>query len=229
MDLPYAITYIFEDRQWVGKLLPLLVALLLSAIPIFGLLALAVALGAVIEIAGKVREGRPRPLPQWHDINDKFSSGGNLLLAIIAYHLPLILIGACTVPITGAMDPEIFGTLLNLGLICCLLPAALIYTGFIWVMLAVGTAATIREGRSQYFHISHLLDLLRLNRNLSLQWLLLAILAQFATIALALIPCLGWVAVLLFALPVQAHLLGQYTRRLGIADKRPKKRRAPAR
>jgi len=91
MDLPYALTYVFEDRQWVSKLVLLAVTSILALVPVFGLLALAVALGYLAQIADNVRNGLPRPLPGWDDYGDKFNLGAPLLAALLIYHLPLLL------------------------------------------------------------------------------------------------------------------------------------------
>ncbi|MEO0595426.1 MAG: DUF4013 domain-containing protein, partial [Chloroflexota bacterium] len=101
MDIGRAVGYIFEDKRWIQKLAPLLLVGILSLVPIFGLLATALGLGFMLQLACNVRDGLPRPIPEWKELEEKFRVGGYVLLAGIIYNLPLILFSACTFSIAG--------------------------------------------------------------------------------------------------------------------------------
>ncbi|MCA9896021.1 MAG: hypothetical protein KC615_23710, partial [Anaerolineae bacterium] len=81
MDFGYSLSYVFEDQAWVSKLAMLVLFMLLSAIPLLGLLALAVVLGYMVELVSNVRSGLPNPLPTWDGYETKFRTGGYLLIA----------------------------------------------------------------------------------------------------------------------------------------------------
>ena len=230
MDMSYAVTYIFEDRQWQNKLVPLLFFMLLSIIPILGLIPLALALGFMLQVVTNVREGLPRPLPKWQDMGDKFNLGGQLLAAIIVYNLPLILVNLCSSWVLGGVGSGFLGSLTSLVMICCLVPFSLLYTLLMWPLLAIGTVRYSETGNNRsLYRIALSYEILRDHGRLTMQWVLMATLVNVLLILLLLIPCLGWLIGPALALPVHAHLLGQYARNLRIrpaADKRPGPARA---
>lgn len=215
MDVAYAITYIFEDRKWVGKITILALVMCLSVIPIFGLLATAVGLGFLVQVADNVRNGLPRPLPEWDDYSAKFALGGQVLGAMITYNLPLILLTMCM-----AWSLNGLGNAAAAVALCCFAPIMLVYTALAWSLLAIGVAEFIETGEtSALYRVAHLFDVLRNNANLTLGWALLATLVNVGIVALSVVICAGWVAIAAFALPVHGHLLGQYAQKLGVTNK----------
>lgn len=231
MDFAYAISYIFEDRQWVSKLALLAVFCFLSLVPILGLLVLAIVLGYLYELAVNVRQGLPRPLPRWSQYDQKFIQGGQLLLAIILYHLPLILFGGCSLWLVSALAGGFLGGASFYVVLCCAAPLLLVYIAFAWPLLATGIAERMEtdEPRRMY-RIIHLWDVLSSHTALAVQWVAYTLLVNLTTALLLGIPCLGWIAALLFAVPVQGHLLGQFAHQLSRTNKpEPRKRPAPQR
>ena len=86
MDLGLAFTYVFEDEEWVKKLLMGAVAAL---IPFIGWIPL---LGWCILIARRVIRQDPEPLPDWSDLGGLFTLGlKGIVIAIIASLIPMIL------------------------------------------------------------------------------------------------------------------------------------------
>ena len=96
MDIGKAFGFVFEDRDWVSKLL-LGSAILL--IPIFGTFAL---LGYTIAIVRNVKAGELNPLPDWQDLGSYFMDGLMFWVATLIYALPFLLI-ACPITILGIM------------------------------------------------------------------------------------------------------------------------------
>jgi hypothetical protein len=84
MDVGGALGFVFEDEDWVTKIL-LGAALLL--IPIFGIFVL---LGYTIVVLRNVRAGEPRPLPAWADLGRFFVDGLMFWIASLIYALPLL-------------------------------------------------------------------------------------------------------------------------------------------
>jgi len=89
MDIGKAFTYVFEDEDWVKKVL---IGGVINLIPIVGLLFTS---GYMLETLKNVMEGHPLPLPEWDDWGGKFMKG--LMAAIIGlvYTLPVIVLTLC--------------------------------------------------------------------------------------------------------------------------------------
>lgn len=220
MDFARSVTYIFEDRQWVKKLVPLAVFSFLSLIPVFGLLAMAVALGFTLQTAANVREGLPRPLPVWNDYAVKFNIGGNILAAVIVYHLPGIIVGGCSTWLLSALGSGFLGSSVALLATCCTFPLLIVYTGVVWSLLGVGVAEYIETGEAKrMFALRHLWDVMQHNHLLMIQWVMYALLTTVLMALLLAIPCIGWVAALLLSYAIYGHLLGQFAQKLAVTNK----------
>jgi hypothetical protein len=242
MQLSYSISYIFEDKDWLQKLLPLVIIGVLSLIPVLGLLAAALALGWMVQLARNVRQGAPLPMPRWGDGkakgNDwkvKFETGGQLLLAMLLYHLPLTVLSICFSTSISGLGVAIMGDFIAYSFaICCVTPLIVIYTLIIWPMLAIGVAEFIETNEwERLFRFFHLWDVLQSHPGLAGQWLLFTTLGNIVLALLVLIPCLGWLVIFLFAYPIQGHLLGQFAHRLSLVSKpqaqAPKPKKRPSR
>jgi hypothetical protein len=235
MQLGFAISSIFEDKNWLQKLLPLLPLGVLSFIPVLGLLPAAISLGFLVQLARNVRQGSPLPLPKWDDWKVKFETGGQVLLAILAYHLPLLLMTICFSTSISGLGVAVMGDLIAYSFaLCCITPLIVIYTIVIWPILAIGVAEFIETDEwERLFRPFHLWDVLRAHSGLSWQWLIYTVLINAILGLFVLIPCLGWLIILLFGYPVLGHLLGQFAHRLSLVNKpqaRPAKpRKRPTR
>ncbi len=226
MEMGRAISYIFEDKNWLSKLLPLLIVGVLSLIPIFGLIASALGLGFLIHLANNVRNGLPRPLPRWDDWQEKMNTGAQVLLAILIYNLPLLMLSICSYSLIAGVGGGFLGSTVSVIFVCCTAPMLFIYTLISWAMLAIGITEFIETGETgRMFRIGHLWDTLRANSSVVFQWVLYAFLANMVLGMIAAIPCIGQIVFFLFAYPVQGHLLGQFAHRLSVHTQ-PKKKPA---
>ena len=86
MDAGKAIRFVFEDDQWVSKLL---LGSVISLIPFFGGIALA---GYAIAVLRHVREGRSHPLPAWDRLGQYFVDGLLFFVALLVYSIPLLIL-----------------------------------------------------------------------------------------------------------------------------------------
>ena len=86
MDIGRSIRFVFEDKDWISKLL---VGLLISIVPILNF----AFFGYLIRLLRNVREGILFPLPDWSDIGDYFVKGLIVFVVAIIYLIPVILIG----------------------------------------------------------------------------------------------------------------------------------------
>ncbi|MCL5958163.1 MAG: DUF4013 domain-containing protein [Chloroflexi bacterium] len=87
-DLAKAFTYMFEDENWVAKMLLGSVFVLLS----FMLIGIPFLVGYSVETLQNVMAGRTRPLPEWTDLGDKFVKGLFLGLALLIWAIPVLLL-----------------------------------------------------------------------------------------------------------------------------------------
>ena len=219
MEFGRAFTYIFEDKEWVSKLVLTVILVIVSFIPIFGLLAVCALLGYITEIIKNVRNGHPRPLPKWVNYGDKMTRGAYVLLAWIIYNLPLILVSTLLYTFSTNIGASIFGSLAYVLIVFCALPLLFIYTAVAWTMLAVGVIRYGDTGDSGVFYqFGKLFRVLQSNTSLTIQWILYSIATNIALSIVGLIPCLGWIAVLGLAYPVHGYLIGQYGRMLGTSE-----------
>lgn len=85
MDIGKAFSYLFEDENWLVKLL---IGGVLLFIPIANFISLGYAITALRNVA----EGRERPLPEWDDWGGYFMKGLMLFLGGLIYSLPVIVL-----------------------------------------------------------------------------------------------------------------------------------------
>lgn len=222
MDFARALTYPFDDRQWVEKLAITAVMAFAAIIPLLGLVALAALLGFMVEIVQNIRAERKNPMPRWDNIGEKIGLGGNILVAGIVYGLPNILVVCCmlAVPLAGdAGRSDFFAGTFAVALFCCLIPLLLVYNIITLPMMALGT---IRYSESRqigvFFQFGDLFSTLSGQIGLVGQWLLFMFLVGLVFSLVNAIPCIGWVASLALTFPVYGHLLGQLA--MALDDKR---------
>lgn len=138
MDIGRAIRFVFEDDQWVSKIL---LGALISLIPFFGGIALT---GYAIAVLRNVRAGTSHPLPTWDRLGEYFVDGLLYWVALLVYSIPLILlicpIGLIWILPALAEDSQDLTAVLtsiagivSAGLGCL----ALLYALFLWVLAPV--------------------------------------------------------------------------------------------
>lgn len=86
MDIGKAFSFVFEDEEWVSKML---IGGLISLIPIVGQLA---AMGYALKVAQNVAQGHPRPLPRWGEFGDHLMRGLYDLVIRLVYSLPILVL-----------------------------------------------------------------------------------------------------------------------------------------
>jgi hypothetical protein len=89
MDFGKAFTYVFEDKNWIMKVL---VGGLISLIPIFGWI---VVIGYMLTTLKNVADGQPEPLPEWGNFGDFFMKGLYAFVGVLVYFLPVIVLSCC--------------------------------------------------------------------------------------------------------------------------------------
>lgn len=79
-----AFSFMFEDKDWVVKILLGAVFNLLTLV----LVGIPFLLGYLLELAKNSSEGKEIPLPEWDNLGDKFVRGLIYLVIVIIYSIP---------------------------------------------------------------------------------------------------------------------------------------------
>lgn len=218
MTVVRAFTYIFSDHHWRSKLTGIAVFVLLLPFPIIGLVSLCVLLGYLAGIIHNISADCERPLPEWDHIGEDISKGIPVLLAIIVYHLPLLLAAALL---------AVFRDSIALGLVAGIDSIApivlLLYSLVAWSLWMLGLVRYAETWESECFYqFDQELRTLQHNVLLALGWLVSALIAN--ALLLALLPVFLLGALLL--VPVHGYVAGVYARRLRAARLAERRERA---
>jgi hypothetical protein len=123
-NLGRAFAFMFEDKEWIQKILIgaafTLLCLILVGIPL--------VLGYLLEVARRSAAGKELPLPEWDNLGDKFGKGLLFLIILIIYSIPLMILSF------------ILAFIPCLGAILCIIP--FLFLAFIAPYLAVTYART---------------------------------------------------------------------------------------
>ena len=79
-----AFSFMFEDKNWVVKIILGAVFNLLTLV----LIGIPFVLGYLLEVAKNSSEGKELPLPEWDKLGDKFVRGLIYLVILIIYSIP---------------------------------------------------------------------------------------------------------------------------------------------
>jgi hypothetical protein len=85
MDIGSSFTYMFEDENWIKKIL---IGGIVAIIPIVNF----AALGYLVQVIRNTRDGHPTPLPEWDQFGAYFMDGLWIALIILVYLIPVILL-----------------------------------------------------------------------------------------------------------------------------------------
>lgn len=87
MDIGASFSYMFQDEDWIKKIL---IGGVVAAIPIVNF----AAIGYMIQIIRNVRDGQALPLPEWDEFGKFFVDGLWIFLIFLVWAIPIILV-AC--------------------------------------------------------------------------------------------------------------------------------------
>jgi hypothetical protein len=125
MDIGKAFGFVFEDEEWVSKVL---IGGLIFLIPLIGQFAV---IGYSFKVAQNVMQGNPRPLPTWSEFGDHLMRGFYAFVIQLVYSLPAVILGlvfACiTISATAAAGRNSERAGAGIGLLAtCLIPLMII-------------------------------------------------------------------------------------------------------
>jgi hypothetical protein len=217
MDIGKSFAFVFEDQEWIVKILIagaiLLVGLLFSWLLLIPLiLALALLGGYGAEIMRRVIHGQSQVLPEWDNWGELIVDGLKVMVIGIVYALPFILISACLgVPIgligqNGSNAGNAASSLLSVALSCF----NILWGIAISILLPAAYAFWIADDNlGSAFQFGKVFAFVRDNLTTYLITFLMSWVASILG-SLGVILCgIGWFATMPYSWFVTMHLYGQ--------------------
>ena len=227
MDITKAFTYVFDDKDWMMKVL---IGALLS---IAGFLIIPgfIIAGYSIQILRNVKKGVAEPLPEWAEWGEMLKDGFMVALAQIIYSLPIIIIACIAFGAAGGLasfenldeDAIAAAMISTFGVVFCLILIFGIAMAFISPALQI---QYVKHGDlASMFRFSEIIALIRENISDILLVVGVMIGTAFAfgivSTVLGVIPCLGAIISIILSLAfspymamVSGHLMGQLAQRV---------------
>jgi len=214
MDIGKSFTYVFEDPNWIMKLV---IGGLVSLVPIVNF----AALGYMITTLKNVADGQAQPLPEWSNFGDYFMKGLYLFVGILIYFIPVIVLYCCMFVLSmvagmGASgNSDAGGALATLvGLLSfCLWCLVILFVLVVAVMLpAAFTRYAVSNQLSVFWDFRGNFDLISKNLSNYIIALLIAWVAGFVAGFGVILCFIGVVFTSFWAQLVGAHVYGQFWR-----------------
>ncbi|MBN1317178.1 MAG: DUF4013 domain-containing protein [Anaerolineales bacterium] len=220
MDIGKAFSFVFDDEEWIKKVLIGAVLTLtgIGMIPVFGY---------AIEIARRVARGDEKPLPEWDDFGAKIIEGLLAGLVMFVWALPLILIVSCVwiIPflLAGVDDTGEMVAVVSSILSICVGLISLIYGLILGLVLpAAVTHYAVTGEIKAAFSFGEILGMVRNNIGAYLMVLLISVIAQLLGSLGFILLCIGVYATTFYAVLVTYHAYGQaYRIAAGNVDSSP--------
>ncbi len=234
MDITKAFTYVFEDKNWMTKILigGLISLASFLIIPIFLLGGYSVA------IIRNVMKGVEEPLPEWEDWGGFLNDGFSVFLAQFVYTLPMLILLCVSVVATGSMaglsemsemseDAMVAAILSTFGFVFCIIFLYAILMFFLSPAIRVQyvkhneLGATFRFGEVIAIIRENIMDILLISGVL----FGLGLAFSAVTGVLGIIPCLGFIISMILSIffgpymsMVSGHMIGQLARKINKAS-----------
>jgi hypothetical protein len=220
MDINKAFRFVFDDRQWITKLI---IGVFMSILAFLILPALIIQ-GYMIAIVRRVMQNDSEPLPEWTDWGKLLKDGFFVTVAQFFWTLPFLLVMLLGIGMTigfGSMsnqDLAAAGATGSIFLVVCL--GLLFAVALLFITPALYIQYAIKDDFGACFRFSEIIDIIRNNLADILVAFLVTVVAAVAISLvigiLGLIPCLGWIAAIIVGMAVgpyitfvTGHLYGQ--------------------
>jgi hypothetical protein len=212
MDIGKAFTYMFDDDQWITKILIAaaitLIGVAFGILVIPAILAFALLGGYGVEITRRVIDKRSPVLPEWDDWGTLLLDGLKVWVIGIVYALPVIILGLCLSPLTAVAGDSSQG-------LASLFSSVLGCLNFLWgivmgLLIPAAIAFFVVEGQiSAAFRFGDVFAFVRDNFATYLVVLVIAWVAGLIG-GLGFLVCgVGWLVTIPYASWVTGHLYGQ--------------------
>jgi hypothetical protein len=207
MDLGKSFSFVFEDENWVAKII---IGGIISIIPIIGWF---LVMGYMVGIARNVIRGNPRPLPEWSDFGQMIVDGLYGVIVALVYMLPLIIVACIFYAPSMWIFADESGDIGTMGTLvsCCFTAFAVLYgliAGWFFIPSALGRYADT-DDLGAALRINEVLNLSRANPGAFLVALLVSILAGFLAGFGVILCCIGVLFTSFYSQLVTGHIYGQ--------------------
>ncbi|MBI3734827.1 MAG: DUF4013 domain-containing protein [Chloroflexi bacterium] len=229
MDIGKAFTFMFEDEQWVSKLL---VASVLALFGFFLLIPLLPLIGYMVEVQQNVARGEARPLPDWNNIGVKTLKGLNVVVILFIYSLPVIVLTCCLLLLVAvtpsSKDANPIGLLLGLYTLCYICVVSLYSFALAVFTPAAVTLYAATDRVSDAFRVMQVMGFIRRNAGNYAAAVIFGLVASFIAQFGILICGVGLAATYAWWLLVHGYLFGQVYRAAQAPPPAPPMPAAPA-
>jgi hypothetical protein len=212
MDIAKAFTFVFDDDQWVTKLLIaaaiLLLGVLLGIFVIPAILAGMLLAGYGVEITRRVINGTAPVLPEWDNWGELLMDGLKVWIIGLVYALPIIVLGLCLGAPIGILAEESQEASSLLG--SCLGCLNFLWSIVVSLLMPAAIAFYVVDGElSAAFRFGDVFNFVRDNFATYLIVLVLTWVAGFVGGLGVLICGVGWLVTAPYASMVVSYLYGQ--------------------
>lgn len=221
MDIGKSFSFVFEDKEWVSKMviagLITLLGFLFGWLVIPAILAAVLVSGFGLEITRRVLRGESQVLPAWDNWGKLFTDGLMVAIIGIVYALPMIVVSLCLgVPLGSWSENSDAAGAVAGSLLGCI---NLLWGIVLSFLLPAAIATYAKEGNlSAAFRFG---DVLALVRDHFTTYLITAVMVWVASLigGLGFLLCgIGWLFTIPYSTLVQSHLYGQaYVEAAGLA------------
>jgi hypothetical protein len=213
MDVGKAFTFVFEDDQWITKILIaaaiLLLGILFSWLLVIPLiLAFALIGGYMVAITRQMIRGNLNKLPEWDNWGALLADGLKLIVVCIVYALPIILVSIClSIPIgVFAEDSDAVSSMFSILLSCLTLLWGIVMS----VVLPAAVAFWVdKDDLGAAFRFGDVLTFVRNNLSTYLITFVMSWVAGLIGSLGSLVCGVGWLATFPYSYMVTGHLYGQ--------------------
>lgn len=212
MDIGKAFGFVFEDKDWIVKILVgagiFAVGLLLGWLVIPLVVALAILSGYQVEIMRRVIQGDVDALPEWDNWGELIADGLRVIVISIVYALPAIIVSICLGVPAGILAEDAPGLSTTLSLLnSCL--------GILWgIAVSIALPAAIaffvaNKDLGAAFRFGEVLAFVRDNLSTYLVTLVMSWVASIIGGLGALLCGIGLLATVPYSYMAIGHLYGQ--------------------
>jgi hypothetical protein len=197
MDIGRSFAYVFEDPDWMKKVL---IGAVVGIVPILSI----AQTGYALEVTKRVYEGEARPLPEWDDIGGFFVRGLLVSIGAFIWALPIVALAACVIG-GVAVGTDSSGAAVAVA-ICGAVPLILLFSAF--VLPIVGARYVVERHFGAMFEIG---EIAREVRRSAVQLLILLAVALVASLIamLGIVACfIGVYFTVVYAGLIYGHALG---------------------
>jgi hypothetical protein len=212
MDIGKAFGFVFEDENWIVKVLVgagiFVVGLLLSWLVIPLVVAFAILGGYQVEIVRRVIRGDMDALPEWDNWGQLIADGLKVIVISIVYALPAIIVGLCLGVPAGILSEDAPGLSSALSLFgSCV--------GILWgIVVAILLPAAVaffvdKDDMAAAFQFGEILAFVRDNLSTYLVTFVMYVVAQIIGSLGSVVCGIGVFVTLPYSYMVIGHLYGQ--------------------